>query len=64
MEMEFKNGSKLKTINSEDNKRSLRAEELREFYKKYPDVFIEEFFDIKLLSYQKLIVRALCKDDK
>lgn len=36
-------------------------ENLKEFYKKYPDLFIENFLDLKLLWYQKFLVRAICR---
>lgn len=40
MKIKFKNGSYLKSIKSNDIKRSSRADKLKEFYLKYPDVFL------------------------
>ena len=54
MKIKFKNGSYLKSIKSNDIKRSSRADKLKEFWLKYPDVFLENYFDIELLEYQKL----------
>lgn len=33
----------------------------KEFYKKYPDRFIEEFLGLKLLWYQKFLIRKIYK---
>ena len=63
MKIIFKNGSRLQSIKSKDNIRSFRADEMKEFYQKYPDIFLENYFDIKLLPYQKLWVRSLYKDN-
>lgn len=62
MKIKFKNGSYLESIKSNDVKRSSRADRLNEFYLKYPDVFLENYFDIELLEYQKLFIRLICKD--
>lgn len=62
MEIKFKNGSYLKSIKSNDIKRSSRADKLKEFYLKYPDVFLENYFDIELLEYQKLFIRLIVRD--
>ena len=36
--------------------------EFNEYYKKYPDKFIETFYpDIKLFSYQKILLRIMAK---
>lgn len=64
MEIKFKNGSTMKSIDSEDNKRSNRADELKEFYSKYPDIFIERYFGIELLAYQRVLIRHFCKGKK
>lgn len=61
MEIKFKNGSYLKSIKSNDIKRSSRADKLKEFYLKYPDVFLENYFDIELLEYQKLFIRLIVR---
>lgn len=62
MEIKFKNGGYLEPIKSTDIKRSYRADKLKEFYLKYPDVFLENYFDIELLEYQKLFIRLIVKD--
>lgn len=59
MKIKFKNGSYLEPIKSTDIKRSDRADKLKEFYLKYPDVFLENYFDIELLEYQKLFIRLI-----
>ena len=61
MKIKFKNGSYLKSIKSNDIKRSSRADKLKEFYLKYPDVFLENYFDIELLEYQKLFIRLIVR---
>ena len=61
MEIKFKNGSYLKSIKSNDIKRSSRADKLKEFWLKYPDVFLENYFDIELLEYQKLFIRLIVR---
>ena len=40
MKIKFKNGNYLEPIKSIDIKRSYRADKLKEFYLKYPDVFL------------------------
>lgn len=62
MKIKFKNGSYLESIKSTDVKRSYRADKLKEFYLKYPEVFLENYFDIELLEYQKLFIRLIVKD--
>jgi len=37
------------------------GEELKEFYNKYPDLFIENFLGLKLSWYQKFLVRVICR---
>ena len=64
MEIKFKNGNYLKSIKSNDIKRSSRADKLKEFWLKYPDVFLENYFDIELLEYQKFFVRSIMRDKK
>ena len=61
MEIKFKNGSYLKSIKSNDIKRSSRADKLKEFWLKYPAVFLENYFDIELLEYQKLFIRLIVR---
>jgi hypothetical protein len=40
-------------------------EKWQEFYKRYPDKFVENFHpDIKLYSYQKMMLRIMCEIDK
>ena len=62
MKIKFKNENYLEPIKSTDIKRSYRADKLKEFYLKYPDVFIENYFDIELLEYQKLFIRLIVRD--
>lgn len=62
MKIKFKNGNYLEPIKSTDIKRSCRADKLKEFYLKYPDVFLENYFDIELLEYQKLFIRLIVRD--
>ena len=64
MKIKFENGSYLKSIKSNDIKRSSRADQLKEFWLKYPDVFLENYFDIELLEYQKLFIRLIVSDKK
>ena len=62
MKIKFKNENYLEPIKSTDIKRSYRANKLKEFYLKYPDVFLENYFDIELLEYQKLFIRLIVGD--
>ena len=61
MKIKFKNGSYLESIESADLERSSRADKLKDFYQKYPDIFLENYFDIKLLDYQRLIIRLITR---
>lgn len=62
MKIKLKNGSCLDSIKSNDIKRSSRKDKLKEFYLKYPDVFLENYFDIELLEYQKFFIRLIMGD--
>lgn len=62
MKIKFKNENYLEPIKSTDIKRSYRADKLKEFYLKYPDVFLENYFVIELLEYQKLFIRLIVRD--
>lgn len=62
MKIKFKNENYLEPIKSTDIKRSYRADKLKEFYLKYPNVFLENYFDIELLEYQKLFIRLIVRD--
>lgn len=54
----FKNCSVIEVIEPESEvKRSSRYEKWLEYYERYPDVFVEEFFDVKLLPYQKFLLK-------
>ena len=70
MKIVFKNGSVLKTIPSETEPvRSKRGEQQIdywiEYWRKRPEVFIEEFMGVKLSCWQKMIVQFYCtKIDK
>ena len=37
----------------------LLSNEQREYWKKNPDKFVEEFFGIRLLPYQKLLLKKM-----
>jgi hypothetical protein len=39
-------------------------EKYTEFYKKYPDLFLETMFEVKLYPYQKILLRILLKNIK
>jgi len=60
------NKDEIKIIGVDVAKTTNRMDDnLKEFYKKYPDKFIEEFLDLKLYWYQKVILRQLVnKKDK
>ena len=62
MKIKFKNENYLEPIKSTDIKRSYRVDKLKEFYLKYPGVFLENYFDIELLEYQKLFIRLIVSD--
>ena len=62
MKIKFKNENYLEPIKSTDIKRSNRADKLKEFYLKYPDIFLQNYFDIELLEYQKLFIRLIVRD--
>lgn len=64
MKIKFKNENYLEPIKSTDIKRSYRVDKLKEFYLKYPDVFLENYFDIELLEYQKFFIRLIVRDKK
>ena len=34
------------------------------YYKNNPDIFIEEFYNIKLLPFQKILIRKMIKEEK
>lgn len=61
MEIKFKNGSYIKSIDPKsDGKRSKRAYEQQiKFWKDNPDLFVEKYFGIKLLSYQRELLKNL-----
>jgi len=37
-------------------------EKLKDFYKLYPDLFLEEMLGMKLYSYQRIILRMILKN--
>jgi hypothetical protein len=39
-------------------------ERTKDFYKKYPDCFLENFLGVKLFWYQKILIRALTRKEK
>ena len=36
----------------------------REFYLRNPDIFIEQYFNVKLLWYQKILLKGIVKNAK
>ena len=40
------------------------ADSWREFYLRNPDILIERYFNIKLLWYQKILLKGMIKDAK
>ena len=36
----------------------------REFYLRNPDIFIEQYFNVKLLWYQKILLKGMVKNAK
>lgn len=45
---------------STPNKPSELREDFKEFYSKYPDMFISDWLDVKLKPYQRLLIRKMC----
>ena len=39
-------------------------ESWREFYLRNPDIFIEQYFNVKLLWYQKILLKGMVKNAK
>lgn len=37
----------------------IKYNKTRDFYKRYPDLFVESFMGVKLRLYQKIIIRAI-----
>ena len=64
VKIKFRNGSNLETIESKNSIRSSRVDGLKEFYLKYPDIFLENYFDIELLEYQKFFIRSIIREKK
>lgn len=56
MKIKFKNGSVLKSVESNDCKRSKRI--IIYYYKKNPYKFIEDFYEVKLHLYQKIWIES------
>lgn len=42
-------------------KKEILNNELKEYWLKNPDKFIEDYFGLKLLSYQKKIIKKMVK---
>ena len=65
MKYKLKNGSEITTIDTTDASRSqvkyikARDEEIRDFYHRYPDKFVEDMCGIKLKLYQKIWLRLI-----
>lgn len=60
LNIEFKNGSSIKTIDSKD----LPVRSKKKLYKVDMIKFFEEYFGIELLPCQKLLLRILEKNNK
>lgn len=62
-EIHFKNGSYIKTIESKETHRSNNSKQhyqlIIDYYKYFPEIFIEKFMGVRLLPYQKAYIR-LC----
>ena len=63
MEIKFKNGSVLESIESMDNKRSKRAEKIL-YYKKNPYKLIKDLYGENLHLYQKLWIKFIVLERK
>jgi hypothetical protein len=62
MKIEFENGSSIESIDTAtSNTRSKRSEEYIKYFRRYPEAFVE-LQGVKLLWYQKLILRMMMKD--
>ena len=59
MEYEFKNGNSLKVIESNEVKRSSRADEWLKYYKKDPLAFMYKCLGHNIPLYQKLILKII-----
>ena len=65
MKDKLKNSSEITTIDTTDARRSkvkyvkARNEEMRDFYHRYPDKFVEDMCGIKLKLYQKIWLRIM-----
>ena len=57
MEIKFKNGSYIKTIDSQEVCRSSKYNKFRNYYNRFPDLFLEDFMGMKLNPIQKLSLR-------
>lgn len=63
-QIEFQNGSKIETIETDDEcTRSKRGQEqiqkISEYYKHHPAEFMEQIMGIKLLPRQRLLLKTL-----
>lgn len=45
-------------------KKRILNNELKEYWNKSPDKFVEDFFGIKLLSFQKKILRDMWRNNE
>ena len=68
MIIQFKNGSTIKSLPGGECKRSKRGqkqiekiqmEKIRDYYLKYPDKFLEEVCGLRLLPYQRVLLRII-----
>lgn len=58
MKIEFENGNKITTIN--DTEEAARSK--IKYYQKHPDEYIEEILNIKLLPYQKVLLKSIAEN--
>lgn len=63
MIIQFKNGSSIKCLSGGECKRSKRGqkqiEKIRDYYLKHPDKFLEDVCGIRLLPYQRVLLRII-----
>lgn len=61
--LKFTNGSRIEILPAETAKRSKRGERqiktLTDFYSKYPDLFLEDYYRIRLSWWQKCFLRLI-----
>ena len=51
-------------MNELESAKDKNNESWREFYLRNPDIFIEQYFNVKLLWYQKILLKGMVKNEK